>query len=113
MQAGAMETSAQDLAARFGNHELIVELARSEGFDLLFVDYPFWDGQQVTCLAPEHELPDGVLVAPACAALRDAGVPLDQLFLDNNHLTVEGNRRVAEALEESIAGAGWLGLGSE
>ncbi len=109
MQAGAMEMSAQDLAATFGNHSLIVELARSEGFDLLFVDYPFWDGQQVTCLAPANELPAGVPVAPACAALRDAGVPLDQLFLDNNHLTVEGNRRVAQALAETIVGQGWLG----
>lgn len=108
MQAGAMEMSADELAASFGNHEPIVQLARDEGLQLIFVDYPFWDGQRVTCLAPAHELPKGVPVVPACAALADAGLPLEQLFLDNNHLTIEGNRRVAEALAGAIEQQGWL-----
>ncbi len=109
MQAGAMEMSAEQLAASFGNHEPIVQLARDEGLQLVFVDYPFWDGERVTCLSPAHELPAGVPVAQACDALSGAGLPLDQLFLDNNHLTVEGNRRVAEALARSILEQGWLG----
>ncbi len=108
MRAGAMEMSAEQLAASFGNHEPIVELAREHDLQLLFVDYPFWDGERVTCLAPAHELPPGVPVAPACAALGQAGLPLDRLFLDNNHLTVEGNRRVACALTETILAQGWL-----
>ncbi len=78
------------------------------GLQLLFVAYPFWDDDRVTCLAPAHALREGGPVAPACAALGQAGVPLDQLFLDNNHLTVEGNRRVAEALASSILEQGWL-----
>ncbi len=109
MQAGAMETSAAELSARFGNHEPIVELARQHDLQLIFVDYPFWEGERVACLAPAHELPAGVPVAPACAALAATGLPLDQLFLDNNHLTAEGNRHVAEALAGAILEQGWLG----
>ncbi len=108
MRAGAMETSAADLAASFGNHAPIVQLAREQDLQLIFVDYPFWDGERVTCLAPAHELPSGAAIAPVCAALSDTGLPLEQLFLDNNHLTVEGNRRVAEVLAGSILEQGWL-----
>ena len=108
MQAGAMERSAEQLAASFGNHEPIVELAREHDLQLIFVDYPFWDDDRVTCLAPAHELPAGVPVAPACQALEGAGLPLDQLFLDNNHLTVAGNRLVAGALADTIVAQGWL-----
>ena len=109
MRVDALERTAESLAAAFGNHEPIAQLAREHDLQLIFVDYPFWDDGRVACLAPNHELPKGVPVAPACAALASAGVPLDQLFLDNNHLTVEGNRRVGQALAEAILQQGWLG----
>jgi len=109
MHAHAMERSTEQLAASFGNHEPIVQMAEQHGLELIFVDYPFWQEDRITCLAPAHELPAGVPVALACKALADAGLPLDQLFLDNNHLTVEGNRRVAQVLAAAIEQQGWLG----
>lgn len=96
------------LPVDFGNHGLIVDLAAREDLEVLFVDYPFWESGGIGCLAPTAELPDGAVVAPACAALQATGLPAERLFLDNNHLTVEGNRRVAEAVVSAVLVQGWL-----
>lgn len=108
MRAAGMQMSKEELAAGFGNHEAIVELARRENVDLIFLDYPFSDANGITCLAPAAELPAGVTVAPVCAALQKSGLGVPELFLDNNHLTVEGNRRVGEQLAATILEAGLL-----
>ncbi len=116
MRGGSLDTPAAELQANFGNHELILELTRREGIDLLFVDYPFWEtapqGSQkedkVICLAPRRELPEGVPVAPICEALQRSGKRPSELFLDNNHLSVLGNQIAGQALAEAIRQQGLL-----
>lgn len=106
MRAAGMQMSKEELAAGFGNHEAIADLARREKIDLIFLDYPFSDAKGITCLAPAAELPEGVVVAPVCEVLQKSGLGTAELFLDNNHLTVEGNRRVGERLAATILEAG-------
>ncbi len=102
MHASSLDANSAEFKARFGNHDAIAELAEERGVDVLFVDYPIWEGEGVTCLAPPEELPPGVPVARACAALQASGRHPGELFLDNNHLSVEGNRIVGEALALAI-----------
>jgi len=85
-----------------GNHGLIADLARIQGVPLVFVDYPF-TAQPARALAPASELPPGVPVAPATAALLASGQSSAELFLDNNHLTVEGSRIVGESVADVLA----------
>lgn len=108
MRAAGMQLSKEELAAGFGNHEAIAALAREEGIGLIFLDYPFSDANGITCLAPPAELPSNVPVAPVCRDLQQSGLSVSELFLDNNHLSVEGNRRVGESLATAILGAGLL-----
>ena len=93
---------ANDPMQRAGNHGAIVELAEDEGVDLVFLDYPFWDHNGITCLAPAEELPDGATVVPVCAALQGSGHQASELFLDNNHLTALGNEVVGLALADTL-----------
>jgi len=102
MRAAGMQMSKEELAAGFGNHDAIAALAEAEGIGLIFLDYPFSDANGITCLAPPEELPTGVPVARVCQALQQSGRSVPDLFLDNNHLTVEGNRQVGEALAAAL-----------
>lgn len=84
-----------------GNNGLLAELARAHGVPIVFVDYPFVD-KPARALAPPELLPPGVPVVPATAALLASGLPAEALFLDNNHLTVEGSRLVGRAVAEVV-----------
>lgn len=107
MRADAMDHGPQQPA---GNHDLIMAVAQDARVDVVFLDYPFWDmrrpegGPQPTimCMAPASQLPPGADVIPVCQALIDAGRPASELFLDNNHLTEEGHRVVAERLASGL-----------
>jgi hypothetical protein len=85
-----------------GNHAAIAALAREEGLPLVFVDYPFW-GEPAKSLAPGARLPAGVAVAPATAALVATGRPASALFLENNHLTVEGSEIVGRSVADTLS----------
>ena len=93
---------ANDRMQSAGNHAAIVELAEDEGVDLVFLDYPFWDHNGITCLAPKAELPAGAIVVPVCQGLQRSGRPGSELFLDNNHLTTAGNELVGRALADGL-----------
>ena len=108
MRGEEMQVSPDELRGRFGNHEIIVDLARRKGVDLVFADYPFWDKNKILPLAPEHELPEGALIAPFTAALIDSGHTGDELFLDNNHMNLLGNRITGETLARTVVDAGLL-----
>lgn len=88
----------------YGNHDLIAELAQEEGFALIFGNYPMWNTREdaVQCMAPDFALPEGVPIARFCEALEETGLPMPELFLDGNHLTLTGNKIVADALAEAV-----------
>lgn len=90
-----------------GNHDLIAEWGKSAGVTVIFMEYPVWDDHSgfIRCQTAAGELPEGHAVVPACAALHAAGRPAKELFLDNNHLTVEGNGVVGAAAAKTIAAA--------
>lgn len=92
-----------------GNHPEIMALAAREGIPLLFVDYPFI-GEPIVQLAPPSRLPPGANVVLASEALRATGRPAQALFLENNHLTVEGSEVVGKAVADALAAE--LGLGA-
>jgi hypothetical protein len=85
-----------------GNHDLIVEYARKEGLQVVFVDYPMWFKGAVVARAPAAELPEGVPIVPATAALLATGAAPDELFFDNNHLNVRGAEIVGETLAATL-----------
>lgn len=95
-----------------GNHDVIMQVAADLGVPVVFLDYPFWEGREgdrpeaIHCLAPATELPEGAIVIPVCQALRDRGGLPSTWFLDNNHLTAEGNRVVGEALARGLVERG-------
>ncbi|MCB9779871.1 MAG: SGNH/GDSL hydrolase family protein [Alphaproteobacteria bacterium] len=93
-----------------GNHDSIMALAAQQGVPVVFLDYPFWDSshgaQQVTCLAPASELPEGARVLSICSALQDSGMAPSELFLDNNHMSATGARIAGEALADALREAG-------
>jgi hypothetical protein len=97
-----------DPRPKLGNHALILELGQREGFDVLFVDYPFMDGERITCLAPAERLPPGAKVAPACAAVQAAGLPAAELFLDANHMNPRGCAITGAAVGRAIHQLGLL-----
>ncbi len=97
-----------DPRPKLGNHQLIMELGDREGFEVLFVDYPFMDGDEITCLAPQDRLPPGAKVAPACAAVQAAGLPAAELFLDANHMNARGCAITGEAVGRAIAELGFV-----
>ncbi len=93
-----------------GNHDLIVDEAKRQGVDLLFVDYPVWMGPAdvIQCEAEADDLPEGVHVAHVCEALRDSGEPARDLFFDHNHLREAGNEIAGRALARAILDQGLL-----
>lgn len=92
-----------------GNHDLIQALGDRHGFDVWFLDYPFKAKPAVSLATPEN-LPPGANVVLATKALVDSGKSAEELFLDNNHLTVAGceivGTAVADALEERVRALG-------
>lgn len=91
----------QDALGGAGNHQAIAELAAAAGIPLLFVDYPF-TGDPPVSYAPAAQLPRGSIVVGATAALTATGLPASRLFLDSNHLSVEGSEVVGRAVAESV-----------
>ena len=90
-----------------GNHDLIVELGKREGFEVLFVDYPVWaGGPNVQCRVFQSELPEGAHVAPVCAALQASGHPGHELFFDMNHMRPLGCEIAGKALAKAIEDQG-------
>lgn len=102
MRVEGMQIPPEQLRAEFGNHQAILDLGASQGFKVVFLDYPFWDGNSITCMAPASELPEGAIVSPVCGALQRSGQPGSALFLDNNHLTLAGNQIVGVTLAETL-----------
>jgi len=105
---------ASELEDRFGNHALIAELLRRHGVRVLFLDYPFHKvalgGDTMAALAPSHELPPGEALAETVPALTASGFTPDELTLDLNHLSVEGNAVVGGVVAETILEEGLLVL---
>ena len=82
-----------------GNHDLIKAWGERKGMKVIFMDYPFMNEQgKLVCLAPPRLMPAGAKVFGACQALKRSGHKVTDLFHENNHLTVLGNRLVGEAL---------------
>jgi hypothetical protein len=103
-----MHPARHDPRPKLGNHGLIMELGRREGFEVLFVNYPFMVGDAITCLAPADRLPAGAHVAPACQAVRDTGLPAAELFLDANHMNPRGCAITGQAVGRAIVERGLL-----
>lgn len=101
--AARMVPNAAADPARFGNHDLLIKRAAAYGVKVVFLDYPFWDKNGgIDQLAPPDKLPVGAVISPVTAALQASGVPAEQLFLDNNHLSVAGAAIVGRALAETL-----------
>jgi hypothetical protein len=92
----------QDERAGAGNHAEIAALAAKHGIPLVFVDYPFVD-TPARSLAPREALPPGVPVVEATRALVESGASAQELFLDNNHLTVRGSEIVGREVARTLA----------
>lgn len=101
--------------AQAGNHDLIMDVAARAGVPVVFLDYPLWrptpgdgssrrhaPGDEISCMAPAWQLPDGAQTISICEPLKSSGRPPAELFFDNNHLTVEGNRIAGEALAAGL-----------
>ncbi|HNH46113.1 MAG TPA: hypothetical protein PKY30_03690, partial [Myxococcota bacterium] len=84
-----------------GNHQALLELARTAGVPILFVDYPFL-GRPIRALAPAEALPPGAVVVHATEALNQSGYPPEELFLENNHLSLLGSRIVGDVVAEVV-----------
>lgn len=95
---------------RHGNHDLIIEEARRQRVDLLFLDYPVWKGPAsvIECRAPAGELPEGAVVVPICDALKQSGVHARDLFFDDNHMREAGNAIAGQVLAQAILDQGLL-----
>ncbi len=111
MRAGAE----QERHEQAGNHDQIMAVAAAAGVPVVFLDYPFWNmpsldprrqadmpDDEISCMAPASRLPPGAASISICQALRDSGHPARELFLDNNHMSAEGNRIAGEALAEGL-----------
>lgn len=92
---------------RHGNHDLIMVEAARQDRPVIFLDYPIWEMHQdrLECQARPELLPEGAVVVETCPALRDSGLPLSELFYDNNHLTVAGNEIVGKVLADFLLGS--------
>jgi hypothetical protein len=84
-----------------GSHAEILDLAKTTGIPLLFVDYPFF-GNPIQSYAPANTFPPGAVVVPATAALRASGRTPQELFLEANHLSVLGSEIVGRAVAERL-----------
>ncbi len=91
----------QDDRSGAGNHAEIAELAAKHGIPLVFVDYPFMDSP-ARSLAPRESLPPGVPVVEATRALVESGASAEELFLENNHLTVKGSEIVGREVARTL-----------
>lgn len=89
--------------ALLGNHDLIAARGAESGVAVLFMEYPVMDeGGVLGCKTQPGELPSGSPVVPACQRLHASGRPGPALFQDRNHLTVEGNAIVGQAVAETL-----------
>jgi lysophospholipase L1-like esterase len=84
-----------------GNHQSIANLARVSNIPVIFVDYPV-TGTPIHSLAPASYLPPGATVVEATAALLATQRPATDLFLENNHLSVEGSEVVGKAVADTL-----------
>lgn len=92
-----------------GNHPELMAVAHEAGVPIFFVDYPFLSNP-IHAKAPAEALPSGAIVVPATAALNASASPPEQLFLENNHLSMLGSEIVGNAVAEVVVQQ--LGLGS-
>ena len=92
----------QDAHPGSGNHAAIAALAAKHGIPLVFVDYPLMD-RPARSLAPREALPPGVPVVEATRALIESGASAQELFLENNHLTVRGSEIVGREVARTLA----------
>ncbi|GDX79635.1 hypothetical protein LBMAG42_14460 [Deltaproteobacteria bacterium] len=90
-----------------GNLDLIAAWGKEAGVGVIFMQYAVEDDHsgRIRCQTATGELPAGHSVVPACDALLADHRASSALFLDNNHLTVEGNRVVGEAAAATIRAA--------
>ncbi len=89
-------------AARMGgNHDLIQAWADSHQIKVFFLDYPFGEGH-VRALVGADDLPAGAHLVATVPALERTGLSVDDLFLDNNHLSARGSEVVAGELAAAI-----------
>ena len=97
---------------RYGNHDLIADLAEEHGFDLIFGNYPTWekDIDQIKCMTPDSSLPPGVPIARFHETVVGSGLSNSELFFDNNHMKVVGNMCAADALVDAIVEI-WMDTG--
>lgn len=99
-----MKTDLRD-SPYMGNLDLIARWAHDQGITPVFMRYPVTDdGETVKCMAWDGSMPVGEVVFDACGILTADGRPARELFIDHNHLTVEGNRVLGEALAETLRG---------
>lgn len=86
-----------------GNHDLILSWGRENGVDVVFMVPPFRDDRtgKLTCVPPDA-FPDGAPRVPACETITASGLDPKDLFFDNNHLTVSGNRLVGGAVADVL-----------
>lgn len=87
-----------------GNHDLIQSWAEERGITPFFLTYPIMEENGAHgCMTNPGELPPGVRVIDACAALRATGQPAGQYFVDRNHMTVAGNLLVGALVADALA----------
>jgi hypothetical protein len=87
-----------------GNHDLIRDWAAERGITPFYLTYPIMEENGAHgCMANPGELPPDVRVIDACAHLRGTGLPARRLFVDRNHLTVEGNAVLGAFVAASLA----------
>lgn len=84
-----------------GNHDLIADLGKSRGIEVFFLDYPFATTPP-SPLFHSRSLPRDSTLVSTVPSLLATGLPVDALFLDNNHLTAKGNRVVGERLADAL-----------
>lgn len=111
MTPTSQERSAPQIGERYGSHGDLLALGRERGFEVIFLDYPFWDNRRdlITPLAHAHEMPKGARIVSTVDALTATQKKASELFLDNNHLSVEGNRVVGGVVAEFISRGGLMG----
>lgn len=91
-----------------GNHAAIAALGAKNGFKVIFVDYPFM-ASPATSLANATLLPPGVPVVAATEALVASGASAQELFFENNHLSVRGAEIVGDEVAKVLVGTLDLG----
>ncbi len=87
-----------------GNHDLIGEWAAERGIQVVFMDYVVSGMANVDfeCMTREGELPPGYARVKTCEIVEKSGRSRRDLFIDRNHLTVDGNRLVGAAVAEVL-----------